>query len=55
MDPTVAHTICAAADPVAALCADRTLWGDTAGDARLVDALRKADARVQAFIQGAGR
>jgi D-arabinitol 4-dehydrogenase len=55
MDPAAAHTICAAADPVAALCADRTLWGDTAGDARLVDALRKADARVQAFIQGAGR
>jgi D-arabinitol 4-dehydrogenase len=55
MNPAAAHAICEAANPVAALCADRTLWGDTAGDARLVDAMRRADARVQAFIQGAGR
>lgn len=52
MDERAAHAICEAADPVAALSADRTLWGDAAGDARLVEALREADARVQAFIQG---
>ncbi len=55
MDEAAAHAICEAADPVAALCADRTLWGDAAGDARLVEAMRQADARVRAFIQGAGK
>lgn len=50
MDPAVAHAICEAADPVAAFCADRPLWGDLAGDARLVDALRRASARVAAFV-----
>ncbi|MDN8614041.1 D-arabinitol 4-dehydrogenase [Variovorax ginsengisoli] len=53
MDEALAHAICAAADPVAALGADRGLWGDAAGDARLVDALRAADLRVQRFIAGA--
>jgi D-arabinitol 4-dehydrogenase len=53
MDEALAHAICAAADPVAALGADRGLWGDAAGDARLVDALRDADLRVQRFIAGA--
>ncbi|WP_431273149.1 D-arabinitol 4-dehydrogenase [Variovorax ureilyticus] len=52
MDEAAAHAICDAADPVAALAANRTLWGETAGDVRLVEALRKADARVQAFIRG---
>jgi D-arabinitol 4-dehydrogenase len=51
MDPAVAHAICEAADPVAAFCADRPLWGPLAGDARLVAALRRATARVQHFIQ----
>ncbi|BDI03229.1 D-arabinitol 4-dehydrogenase [Sphaerotilus microaerophilus] len=50
MDPAVAHAICDAADPVAAFCADRPLWGDLAGDARLVDALRRASARVAQFV-----
>ena len=50
MDPAVAHAICDAADPVAAFCADRPLWGDLAGDARLVDAIRRASARVAAFV-----
>jgi len=50
MDPAVAHAICASADPVAAFCADRPLWGDLAGDARLVDAIRRASARVAAFV-----
>lgn len=50
MDPAVAHAICAAPDPVAALCADTTLWGATAGDARLVDAVRRASTRVAALL-----
>ena len=50
MDPAVAHAICDAADPVAAFCADAPLWGELAGDARLVDAVRRASARVTAFV-----
>ena len=51
MDPTVAHAICDAADPVAAFCADKPLWGNLAGDARLVSAMRAAYARVEQFVQ----
>ena len=51
MDPAVAHAICAAADPVAAFCADQTLWGNLAGDARLESSMREAYARVQQFVQ----
>ena len=51
MDPAVAHAICAAADPVAAFCADAVLWGPTAGDPRLVAALRVASDRVTDFIR----
>jgi len=54
MDPAAAHAICAAADPVAAFCADLPLWGDLAGDPRLVDALRRASERVAAFVQAHG-
>ncbi|MFP8777478.1 D-arabinitol 4-dehydrogenase [Hydrogenophaga sp. RWCD_12] len=50
MDPAVAHAICDAADPVAAYAADTTLWGEMANRPELVDALRKAYARVQAFV-----
>ncbi len=50
MDPAVAHAICDAADPVAAYAADTTLWGEMAGHPQLVDTLRKAFARVQAFV-----
>ncbi|KIQ32501.1 D-arabinitol 4-dehydrogenase [Variovorax paradoxus] len=52
MDEAAAHAICDAADPVAALCADTGLWGDLAGDARLVEAVRKASARVVRFVEG---
>jgi D-arabinitol 4-dehydrogenase len=51
MDPAVAHAICQAADPVAAFCADLTLWGPLARDERLVSALRRAFARVKQFVQ----
>jgi D-arabinitol 4-dehydrogenase len=50
MDPALAHAICASADPVAAMCADRPLWGELAGDARLIAALRAASARVAQFM-----
>ncbi|EJE49826.1 mannitol-1-phosphate/altronate dehydrogenase [Acidovorax sp. CF316] len=50
MDPAVAHAICDAADPVAAYAADATLWGEMASDPRLVATLRRAYARVQAFV-----
>jgi D-arabinitol 4-dehydrogenase len=52
MDPAAAHAICDAADPVAAFCADRPLWGDLAGDARLVAAIRGAGERVAQFVAG---
>ena len=50
MDPAAAHAICDAADPVAALAADATLWGSRAGDARLRAALRAAGTRVDDFV-----
>ena len=50
MDPAVAHAMCEAADPVAAFCADTVLWGELANDPRLVAAIRKAYARVAAFV-----
>ncbi|RYF82931.1 MAG: mannitol dehydrogenase family protein [Comamonadaceae bacterium] len=53
MDPAVAHAICDAPDPAAALAADTGLWGELAGDARLVAALRAAGVRVAAFVEGA--
>lgn len=50
MKPEVAHAMCDAADPVAAFCADSALWGELASDARLVDAVRRAHARVARFV-----
>ena len=49
MDTRVAHAICDAPDPVAAFCADGTLWGDLANAAPLVAAMRRAFERVEAF------
>ncbi|MGS5086479.1 D-arabinitol 4-dehydrogenase [Hydrogenophaga sp. A37] len=54
MDPAAAHAICEAADPVAAFAADTTLWGELASDPRLVNALRNAHGRVQAFVKAHG-
>jgi D-arabinitol 4-dehydrogenase len=50
MKPEVAHAICEAPDPVAAFCADATLWGELASDTRLVDAVRRARERVAHFV-----
>ncbi len=52
MDDAAAHAICEAADPIAAMAADRGLWGDAAGDARLARAMRRACTRVRAFVEG---
>ena len=51
MDPAVGHAICEAADPVVALCSDVSLWGDMAGDPRLVTSVQQAYARVNALTQ----
>lgn len=51
MDPAVGHAICEAADPVVALCSDVSLWGDMAGDPRLVRSVQQAYARVNALTQ----
>jgi D-arabinitol 4-dehydrogenase len=50
MDASVAHAICDATDPVVALCSDAALWGELAGDARLIDAVRRASERVANFV-----
>jgi D-arabinitol 4-dehydrogenase len=51
MDVQAAHAMCAAPDPVTAMCADATLWGSLAGDARLVQSVRAATQRVQHWVQ----
>jgi len=53
MDPVAAHAVCDAADPVAAFCADRVLFGPIAGDARLVVAMHDAVQRVARFVEAA--
>ena len=49
MNPAVAHAICAASDPVAAFCSEEPLWGELAGNARLIQAVRRAHRRVATF------
>jgi D-arabinitol 4-dehydrogenase len=51
MDAAAAHAICEAADPVDAFGRDAILWGPSAGDPRLISALRTAGERVRAFVQ----
>ena len=55
MDPAVGHAICEAADPVVAFCSDVSLWGDMAGDPRLVTSVQQAYARVNALTQTTAR
>ncbi|MDD0838692.1 mannitol dehydrogenase family protein [Curvibacter sp. HBC61] len=50
MDPAAAHAICESPDPVAAFAADPVLWGELAGDARLVQALRLASRQVAEWV-----
>ncbi len=49
MDPAAAHAICESRDPVASFCGDALLWGDLAGNPKLVDALRISSQRVELF------
>lgn len=51
MDPTAAHTICAAADPISAFCADPVLWGDLSSDPRLIAAIHTAYKQVTQFMK----
>lgn len=53
MDGTAAHAICTATDPVAALCANSTLWGDIAGSEQLTASVRRAFTEVQRFMEAA--
>ena len=50
MDPAAAHAVCEAADPIAAFCEQKVLWGELSGDPRLVAALRSAYDRVLKFV-----
>ncbi|KXU36632.1 D-arabinitol 4-dehydrogenase [Cephaloticoccus primus] len=51
MDEQQARRICTAADPVAALCADTSLWGDLSGNPHLEAALRHATAALTTSLQ----
>jgi D-arabinitol 4-dehydrogenase len=51
MDPASAHAMCDAPDPVAAFCSNTVLWGDMASQPALVDAVRRALERVDAFVR----
>ncbi len=50
MNAQAAHAICEAEDFVAAFCADAVLWGELAGNAQLVAAIRVAYKQVSAFV-----
>ncbi|MDO4903967.1 MAG: mannitol dehydrogenase family protein [Lautropia sp.] len=50
MDPEVGHAIATAEDPVAALCADKLLFAELAGDPRLVEAVRGCLGHVERDI-----
>ncbi|WP_198414768.1 D-arabinitol 4-dehydrogenase [Piscinibacter terrae] len=50
MNPAAAHAICDAADPVAALCADAALWGELAGDERVVTSVRQASQKLSTML-----
>ena len=51
MNADAAHTLCDAADPIAAFCGDAVLWGDLANDSRLVAAMRIASVQVTQFMK----
>jgi D-arabinitol 4-dehydrogenase len=50
LDAPAAHALCTAADPVAAFAGVQALWGDLAGDARLLAALRDATRGLQVTL-----
>jgi D-arabinitol 4-dehydrogenase len=55
MDQAAVHRMFEAADPLAAFCADKLLWGGLAGNASLAGAVRDALARVDAWLAARGR
>jgi D-arabinitol 4-dehydrogenase len=54
MDPTAAHALFDASDPVAAFCGASALWGPLAGAPELISAIRSADREVAAFVANPG-
>ena len=50
MDVEIARAICNSSDPIDAFCNDSVLWGLQAGDARLINAMRIAQSRVNIFL-----
>jgi D-arabinitol 4-dehydrogenase len=54
MNPTAAHALFDAADPLGAFCRDAALWGPLAGSPELTDAIRSADREVAAFVANHG-
>lgn len=51
-DPDATHAMLSDADPVQAFCNDRLLWGELAGDARLLTLVRGGVARVESWLAG---
>jgi len=49
-DPAAVHAMLAGDDPLRAFAEDRVLWGELAGDARLLALLRSAEQRVRQWL-----
>ena len=49
-DPAAVRSMLAAADPVQAYCQDAVLWGELAGDVRLVELIRTALQRLHQWL-----
>ncbi len=49
-DPAATRAMLSAADPVAAFCADRGLWGKLAADTRLEQAIRGASEKIDHWL-----
>jgi D-arabinitol 4-dehydrogenase len=50
MDEAAAHAMLDSADPLAAFCAERALWGPLTGNTQLADAIRASVARVEEWL-----
>jgi D-arabinitol 4-dehydrogenase len=50
LDPAAMRAILAAAEPAAAFCREPRLWGDMAGEPRLITAITEAYARAKAWL-----
>lgn len=54
-DPAAARAMLGAADPLKAFCDDKVLWGELAGDERLLGLLREAVGRVGQWLAGGNK